>query len=145
MADKKLTVGDWMTPHPKTIDAEASVIEAIHVLREKNVRRLPVMKSGKLVGLVTEKMLLGYMPTKATALDQWELQYILNKTPVTAAMNPKPHTVRPDALISEAAKMLHDRKLNGVIVVDDEGDLIGIITTTNALEALVHFAQEAAR
>jgi acetoin utilization protein AcuB len=145
MADKKLTVGDWMTHNPQTIDADASVVEAIHVLREKNIRRLPVMKNGKLAGLVTEKMLLGYMPTKATTLDQWELQYILNKTPVTAAMNPTPHTVRPDALISEAAKLLHDRKLNGIIVVDDEGDLIGILTTTNALEALVFFASEAAR
>jgi acetoin utilization protein AcuB len=144
MADKKLTVGDWMTKNPQTIDADASVIEAIHVLREKNVRRLPVMKAGKLAGLVTEKMLLGYMPA-ATTLDQWELQYILNKTPVTAAMNATPHTVRPDALLSEAAKLLRDRKLNGVIVVDDEGDLIGILTTTNALEALVFFASEAAR
>jgi acetoin utilization protein AcuB len=145
MADKKLTGGDWMTHNPQTIDADASVVEAIHVLREKNIRRLPVMKNGKLAGLVTEKMLLGYMPTKATTLDQWELQYILNKTPVTAAMNPTPHTVRPDALISEAAKLLHDRKLNGIIVVDDEGDLIGILTTTNALEALAFFASEAAR
>jgi acetoin utilization protein AcuB len=145
MADKKLTVGDWMTHNPQTIDADASVIEAIHVLREKNIRRLPVLKNGKLAGLVTEKMLLGYMPAKATTLDQWELQYILNKTPITAAMNPTPHTVRPDALISQAAKLLHDRKLNGIIVVDDEGDLIGILTTTNALEALVHFASEAAK
>lgn len=143
--DKKLTVGDWMTRSPQTIDADASVIEAIHMLRERNIRRLPVMKNGKLVGLVTEKMLFGYMPAKATTLDQWELQYILNKTPVTAAMNPTPHTVRPETLISDAAKLLHDRKLNGVIVVDDEGDLIGILTTTNALEALIHFAGEAAR
>lgn len=146
MADKKrLTVGDWMTHNPQVIDANASVIEAIHVLREKNIRRLPVMKNGKLAGLVTEKMLLGYMPAKATTLDQWELQYILNKTPVTAAMNPTPHTVRPDTLISDAARLLHDRKLNGIIVVDDEGDLIGILTTTNALEALQFFATEAAK
>ncbi|HYG69435.1 MAG TPA: CBS domain-containing protein [Anaeromyxobacteraceae bacterium] len=145
MADKKLTVGDWMTKSPHTIDADASVIEAIHVLREKNIRRLPVMKNGKLAGLVTEKMLLGFMPAKATTLDHWELQYILNKTPVTAAMNPSPHTLRPDALIADAAKLLHDRKLNGVIVVDDEGDLIGILTTTNALEALRYFALDAAK
>jgi acetoin utilization protein AcuB len=145
MADKKLTVGDWMTRNPTTIDADASVIEAIHALREKNIRRLPVMRGGKLVGLVTEKMLLGYMPAKATSLDQWELHYILNKTPVTAAMNALPHTVKPDALIADAAKLLHDRKLNGILVVDDEGDLIGILTTTNALQALIYFAQAQAR
>jgi len=85
-------------------------------------------------------MLLGYMPTKATTLDQWELHYLLSKTPVTAAMNPKPHTVRPETPLADAARLLHDRKLNGVIVVDEHGDLVGIMTTTNALEALIHYA-----
>jgi acetoin utilization protein AcuB len=137
----KLTVGDWMTRNPITIGEDASIVEAIHLLREKNIRRLPIMsKAGKLVGLVTEKMLLGYMPAKATTLDQWELHYLLAQTPVTAAMNPKPHTVREATPLSDAARLLHDRKLNGVIVVDGNGDLVGIMTTTNALEALIHFA-----
>ena len=136
----KTTVGEWMTRNPITIDDSASVVEAIHLLREKNIRRLPVMKQGKLVGLVTEKMLLGYMPTKATTLDQWELHYLLSKTAVTAAMNPKPHTVSPETPLADAARLLHDRKLNGVLVVDPQGDLVGIMTTTNALEALIHFA-----
>jgi acetoin utilization protein AcuB len=145
MADTKLTVGDWMTSNPMTIDEDASVIEAVHTLKEKNIRRLPVMGHGKLVGLVTEKMLLGYMPAKATTLDQWELHYLLSKTPVKAAMNPAPHTVRPETPISEAAKLLHDRKLNGVIVVDPAGKLVGILTTTNALEALIFFAAQAGK
>ncbi|WP_242395915.1 CBS domain-containing protein [Anaeromyxobacter oryzisoli] len=145
MADTKLTVGDWMTPDPMTIDEEASVIEAVHALKEKNIRRLPVMSHGRLVGLVTEKMLLGYMPAKATTLDQWELHYLLSKTPVKAAMNPTPHTVRPETPIAEAAKLLHDRKLNGVIVVDPDGKLVGILTTTNALEALIFFAAQAGK
>lgn len=140
----KLTVGDWMTANPMTIDEDASVIEAIHKLKEKNIRRLPVMRRGKLAGLVTEKMLLGYMPAKATTLDQWELHYLLSKTPVKAAMNATPHTVRPETPLAEAATLLHDRKLNGVIVVDARGDLVGLLTTTNALEALIHFTAEAA-
>ncbi|WP_242341220.1 MULTISPECIES: CBS domain-containing protein [Anaeromyxobacter] len=141
MADTKLTVGDWMTRNPITIGDDASIVEAIHLLRERNIRRLPVMKGDRIVGLVTEKMLLGYMPAKATSLDQWELQYLLSKTPVTAAMNPKPHTVKPETPISEAAKLLHDRKLNGVIVAGTRGELVGILTTTNALEALIHFSR----
>ncbi len=145
MADKKLTVGDWMTPNPMTIDEDASVIEAIHLLKEKNIRRLPVLKKGRLAGLVTEKMLHAYTPGKATALDTWELHYLLSKTPVREAMNPKPHTVKPPTPIWEAAKLLHDRKLNGVIVVNEAGDLVGILTTTNALEALIHFASTAAK
>ncbi len=141
----KLTVGEWMTKNPITIEQDASVIEALHLLKEKDIRRLPVMKKGKLVGLVTEKMLYGYMPAKATSLDQWELHYLLSKTPVKAAMNPKPHTVAANAPISEVAKLLHDRKLNGVIVVSDKGDLAGLLTTTNALEALIWFTQLASK
>jgi acetoin utilization protein AcuB len=134
-----------MTKNPISIEEDASVIEAIHLLKEKSIRRLPVMRKGKLAGLVTEKMLYGYMPAKATSLDQWELHYLLSKTPVKAAMNPKPHTVRPDTLVSEAAKLLHDRKLNGILVVDEEGDLVGLMTTTNFLEALIWFAELAAK
>jgi acetoin utilization protein AcuB len=138
---KRLTVAEWMTKNPITIEEDASVIEAIHLLKEKSIRRLPVMKKGRLSGLVTEKMLYGYMPAKATSLDQWELHYLLSKTPVKAAMNPKPHTVKPETLVSEAAKLLHDRKLNGILVVDEEGELEGLMTTTNFLEALIWFAQ----
>ncbi len=141
----KLTVGEWMTKNPITIEQDASVIEAIHLLKEKNIRRLPVLAKGKLVGLVTEKMLYGYMPAKATSLDQWELHYLLSKTPVKAAMNPKPHTVPSDEPISEVAKLLHDRKLNGVLVVNRKGELEGLLTTTNALEALIWFTQLAGK
>ena len=145
MSPTKRTVADWMTPHPITIQEDASIIEAIHLLKEKNIRRLPVMRGTAIAGLVTEKMLLGYMPTKATSMDQWEVHYLLSKTPVKAAMNEKPYTVRPETPLAEAARLLHDRKLNGVIVVDDKGGLAGLLTTTNALEALIYYAQLAAK
>ncbi|WP_248343813.1 CBS domain-containing protein [Anaeromyxobacter paludicola] len=131
-----------MTRNPVTIETDASIVEAVHLLKEKNIRRLPVMKGGKVAGVVTEKMLLSYMPSKATSLDHWEVQYLLGKTPVSEAMNPSPHTVKAETDITEAARLLHDRKLNGVLVVDEAGGLVGIFTTTNALEALVAFAQE---
>jgi len=143
MSTTKLTVGDWMTPNPITIQEDASIIEAIHLLKEKNIRRLPVMRGGAIAGLVTEKMLSGYVPTKATSLDQWEIHYLLSKTPVKAAMNATPYTVHPETPIAEAAKLLRDRKLNGVIVVDAQGKLAGLMTNTDALEALIHFAEAA--
>ncbi len=139
MKASKLTVADWMTPNPITIEEDATVLEAIHLLKERSIRRLPVMRAGRLVGLVTEKMLLGYMPAKGTALDQWELHYLLSRTPVRHAMNPTPHTVTPETPLADAARLLHDRKLNGVLVLSARGDLVGLLTTTNALEALIHF------
>ncbi len=145
MKPNKLTVGDWMTQSPITVEEDATVMEAIHLLKEKNIRRLPVMRAGRLVGLVTEKMLLGYMPAKGTTLDQWELHYLLSRTPVRQAMNPTPHTVTPDTPLADAARLLHDRKLNGVLVMSAKGDLVGLLTTTNALEALIYFAAAASR
>ncbi len=145
MAASKLTVGDWMTPNPITIEEDATVLEAIHLLKERSIRRLPVMRAGRLVGLVTEKMLLGYMPAKGTALDRWELQDLLSRTPVRHAMNPDPHTVTPETPLADAARLLHDRKLNGVLVLGANGDLVGLLTTTNALEALMYFSSAAAR
>ena len=143
MAPTKTKVSDWMTRNPITIDAGATIIEAIHLLKEKNIRRLPVMRHGKLVGIVTERMLLTFSPGKSSSLDTWELHYLLARTPVSEAMNPKPHTVTPETDISDAAGLIRDRKLNGVTVVNEQGDLVGILTTTNALEALIWFAKNA--
>ncbi|HET9551349.1 MAG TPA: CBS domain-containing protein [Anaeromyxobacteraceae bacterium] len=137
----KTKVRDWMTPDPITIDAGESIVRALHLLKEKEVRRLPVLKDGKLVGLVTERMLLTFQPGKATPLDVWEVQYLLAQTPVTAAMNPHPHTVTPDTDLADCAQIIHDRKLNGITVVDEAGKLVGILTTTNALEALIWFSR----
>ncbi|MGB9080830.1 MAG: CBS domain-containing protein [Desulfuromonadaceae bacterium] len=130
-------VKQWMTTNPITMEEDASVIEAIHIMKEKNVRRIPIMRKGKFVGLVTERMIKEYTPSKATALDTWEIHYLLSKTPVKEAMNPKPFTVTPDTELTDAAQLIHDEKLNGLCVLDNEGNLAGILTTTNILEALI--------
>ena len=143
---KKLLVGDWMTRNPITIQQTATVMEAIHLLKEKSIRRLPVMSGDQLVGVVTEKMLLGYAPPqRSTSMDQWEMHYVLSKTPITEAMNPKPYMVRPSASLADVAQHLHDRKLNGVLVVNEKAELVGIFTITNALEALIAFARAQGR
>jgi acetoin utilization protein AcuB len=59
-------VGRWMTTRPVTVDESATVIEAMHLMKERRVRRLPVMRGGKIAGLVTEQMMKEYTPSKAT-------------------------------------------------------------------------------
>jgi acetoin utilization protein AcuB len=136
-------VGKWMTKSPIVIEKDATVIEAMHLMKEKNIRRLPVMDQGRIAGIVTEKMLSDFRPSKATSLDTWEIHYILSKTLITDAMNPKPYKVKPETDLAECAKLLHDRKLNGVLVVDDNDNLAGIFTVTNALEALIEISKSA--
>jgi len=130
-------VAQWMTRNPVTIEEDASIIEAIHLMKEKNIRRLPVMRQGKLSGLVTDRMIKEYTPSKASSLDTWEIHYLLSKTAVREAMNPHPYKVTPDTDLTEAAELLHDKKLYGLCVVDEKGELVGILTTTNTLEALI--------
>jgi acetoin utilization protein AcuB len=133
-------VSDWMTRDPITIDDHASIIEAVHLMKEKNVRRLPVMHRGRLAGIVTDRMLKDYSPGKATTLDTWEVHYLLSKTPVTEAMNPQPHTVRPDAMLTDAAQMIREHRLYGLCVVNDDGDLVGIVTIADLIEALFYLS-----
>ncbi len=128
---------DWMTPDPITIEANASIIEAIHLMKEKDIRRLPVTCNGAYCGLLTERMLMEYTPGKSTPLDTWEVHYLLSKATVADAMNPHPYTIRPDAPLCEAVRVMHDQKLNGICVTDHSGNLVGVVTTTNLMQALM--------
>ena len=88
----------WMTRNPITIEADATVIEAIHLMKERKIRRVPVMKKGKIAGILTEAMVKDFTPSKATTLDTWELHYLLSKTPVTKAMNPTDSITTSDCI-----------------------------------------------
>jgi acetoin utilization protein AcuB len=132
-----ITVADWMSKNPKTIEEDAPIMEAVHLMKEAGVRRLPVTRNGRFVGLLTDRMLKEYTPSKATCLDTWEVHYILAKTPVKEAMNANPFTVTPETKLVDAAEQINQNKLYGLCVVDARGDLVGILTTTDILKALV--------
>jgi acetoin utilization protein AcuB len=135
------TVATWMTKNPVTIEQDASIIEAIHLMKEKGIRRLPVMHKGAFIGLITERMIKEYTPGKATSLDTWEVHYLLSKTPVKDVMNPKPITVQPETDLSVAAQAILDHKLYGLCVVDAKGKLVGIMSVGDMLKAVVQFAK----
>jgi len=139
-----VTVDRWMTRNPITIETDTTIMEAMHLMKEHNIRRLPVMHEGKIAGILTEQMVKAFSPSPATALDVYELHYILSKTPVSAAMNPHPCTVKLGTALTEAAELLHDLKLHGLLVVDDQDSLVGILTITNALEALIAICNDPA-
>ncbi|GLH66986.1 CBS domain-containing protein [Geothrix edaphica] len=135
------TVDKWMTKNPITIQEEASIIEAIHLMKEKGIRRLPVMAGGRFVGLITERMIKDYTPGKATSLDTWEVHYLLSKTAVKEVMNQSPQTVTPDTDLATAAQAILDHKLYGLCVVDAKGQLVGIMSVGDMLKAVVEFAK----
>jgi len=137
------TVDKWMTRNPITIEQDASIIEAIHLMKEKGIRRLPVMVKGRFTGLITERMIKDYTPGKATSLDTWEVHYLLSKTPVKDVMNKAPRTITPEEDLATAAQAILDHKLYGLCVVDAKGDLVGIMSVGDMLRAVVEFARSA--
>lgn len=132
-----IKVERWMTRNPYTIEADASIIEAMHLMKEKNIRRLPVTCNGKFCGLITELMIKSFMPGQSTSMDTWEIHYILAKATVRDAMNPHPMTIAPDTPLCQAAQIIHDNKLNGLCVTDADNNLVGLLTNTNLMEALI--------
>jgi acetoin utilization protein AcuB len=131
-------IRETMTANPVTIHAEASLPEALALMREKKVRRLPVLDAkGKLVGIVSEKDLLYASPSPSTTLSSWEIPSIVAKIKVQQLMAKKVLTVQEGDLLEEAARLMADRKIGGLPVLRGEA-LVGIVTETDIFRALLH-------
>jgi acetoin utilization protein AcuB len=129
-------VREWMTPNPLTVDPDTPVLEAINLLKQKGFRRLPVVKDGKLIGLVTDKDLKDAMPSKATTLSVWEMNYLLSKLTVKEVMAKPVVTVGVDEPLEKAALVMEEKKIGGLPVMEGE-KLVGIITVTDVLRAFI--------
>jgi acetoin utilization protein AcuB len=99
-------------------------------MKSNGIRRTPVMKNGKLVGIISDKDLLNAAPSDATSLSVWELNYLLGKITVGEIMTKKVITVTPDTPIEEAAYLMAAKKIGGLPVMSD-GHLVGLITETD--------------
>ncbi len=129
-------VKNGMTADPFTISPEASITDALELMQEKHVRRLPVMKGDLLVGLVTERDVSDGSPSRATSLSVHEMRYLLDKTKISSVMTKDPITISADAFLEEAAVIMRDNKISTLPVMED-GKLVGIITETNIFSAFI--------
>jgi acetoin utilization protein AcuB len=131
-----MLVRDWMTKDPLTVAPDTPVLEAINLLKHRGFRRLPVVKDGKLIGLVTDKDLKDAMPSKATTLSVWELNYLLSKLTVQEVMAKPVVTVGAEEPLEKAALLMEEKKIGGLPVMEGER-LVGIITVTDVLRAFI--------
>jgi acetoin utilization protein AcuB len=125
-----MLVGRWMTPDPKTITPDVSVLEATERMQRERVRRYPVIGEGTLVGIVSLDDLLRASPSAVTSLNVWEVSYVLSQVKVGDVMTKDVITVTEFTPLEEAAKIMLDRKIGGLPVVRD-GVLLGIITESD--------------
>ena len=122
-----MKVRDFMKADVISIETKTSIMEAQNIMRKKNIKRLPVMKKGKLIGLVTRHMLLEASPSSASSLSVFELNYLLTKMIVDDIMVKDPITVPPDYPV-EAVIWLGKKHGVAAFPVVEDGKLVGIIT-----------------
>jgi acetoin utilization protein AcuB len=123
-------VGERMSRPVISVPPDAPINEVLAMFRKEHIRRAPVMKNGKLVGIVSERDLLNASPSSATTLSVWEMHYLISKVKVTDVMTKKVITVDKDTPIEEAARIMADRKIGGLPVAS-AGKVVGMITETD--------------
>jgi acetoin utilization protein AcuB len=125
-----MLVGERMTSPVIFVAPDMPVQDALIQMRKDKVSRYPVMKKGKLVGIVSEDDLLNASPSDATSLSVWEINYLLSKITVERVMTKEVVTVTEDTPIEEAARLMADHRIGGIPVVRGK-DVVGIITQTD--------------
>jgi acetoin utilization protein AcuB len=130
-------VSDWMTTKVFTVKQNDNISDAIKLLKEKKVKHLPVVENGdKVVGILSDRDIKDYTPSKVSTFDIHELNYILFTTKVAKIMVKNVITAVPDMPIEEAAMVMYDKNI-GCLPVVDKGKLIGIISDKDLFRVLV--------
>jgi len=130
-----MKVRDIMSTNVVTVTEKTLVNDAKQIMEAHRIRRLPVMKKDKLVGLVTKHMLLEAAPSPATSLNIWELNYLLAKMTVKEVMVKNPFTISPDIPVEEALQLGQDKGFGAFPVVED-GRLVGVVTESDLVRMM---------
>ncbi|SDN87426.1 acetoin utilization protein AcuB [Desulfonauticus submarinus] len=133
-----MLIKDWMTKDVITVTPDTSMLKASKILKEKDIRRLPVVDdSGKLIGIITDRDIKEASPSKATTLDVHELYYLLSEIKVKDIMTPNPTTINVNDTVEKAAITMLKKKIEGMPVVDENEQVVGIITDTDIFKVLI--------
>jgi acetoin utilization protein AcuB len=125
-----MLVGERMSHPVITMSPDLPIVDALNLMKRERIRRAPVVKDGKMVGIVSDKDLLNASTSPATSLSVWELNYLLSKITVKEVMSKKVLSVSENTPIEEAARIMADNKIGGLPVTRDD-EVVGIITETD--------------
>lgn len=131
-----MLVGERMSHPVITVNPKMPITEALNLLRTEHIRRAPVIKDGKMVGIISEKDLLNAAPSSASSLSVWEVNYLISKVTVAEVMSKKVFSVSEDTPIEEAARVMADNKIGGLPVTRGD-EVVGMITETNLFKVFL--------
>ena len=131
-----MLVGQRMSRPVITVSPDLPITEALTLLKRNNIRRAPVVKRGKMVGIITVADIMNASPSQATSLSIWEVNYLISKIKVDAVMTKKVLTVQEDIPIEDAAKLMVDTKIGGMPVMRGK-EIVGMITETDLFKVFL--------
>jgi CBS domain-containing membrane protein len=120
---------------PVTLTPDDTLDLANNVISLGRIRHIPVVENGKLVGLLSERDLIGAAANRIFGLNQKSKSALLKTESVKSIMKKRLVTVTPDTPIKDAARLMADKKI-GCVPVISAGALVGLVTTTNVLRYL---------
>ena len=132
-----MLVKNWMSKPAITIDADASMHDAIKLLKNNNIKMLPVLEKGRLVGIVTDRDLKRASASDATSLEIHELLYLISKIKIKEIMTKNPIKVAEDYTVEETAEILLKHNISGVPVIDQHHNIVGTITQNDVFRILI--------
>ena len=129
---KEGLVKEIMVGSPVTLKPEDTLNLANDLISLGRIRHIPVVEDGRLIGLLSERDLIGAAATQIFGLKQKSKSALLKSVLIKNVMKKKVITVTPETKIGEAARLMADKKIGCVPVMDD-GRLVGLVTTTDIL------------
>lgn len=132
-----MLIKDWMATSVLTVDANTSVMRATRTMKENNIRRLPVMSHGKLIGVVTDRDLKEASPSSTSDMDIHEMYYLLSEMKVKDVMTDKCISLKQDDTLEKAALVMLKERISGIMILDDEDHLVGLLSETDILRGFI--------
>lgn len=130
-------VGDIMSSPAICIDSQSTLPEAIHLMQDVGVRRLPVLKDQELVGIITLGDVRGALPSEVTSLNRSELGFLTEQVKVERVMRQPVITVQPDTKLADAARLMMEHRISGLPVLSADGVVLGLVTESNIFRLLI--------
>ncbi|MFQ6052114.1 MAG: CBS domain-containing protein [Candidatus Hydrothermarchaeota archaeon] len=150
-----MKVKDIMTKNVITVGPDETVLDVVNILKNNRISGLPVILEGKVVGIVTEADIMEICEKETVGhLYVWELSSKIREeldralrdiernasTKVKEIMTKKVETVSPETGISEAARIMSEKHINRLPVVDEKGKLVGIVSRADIIQAIAEFS-----
>lgn len=137
MSIKRGLVSNWMTREVVTVSPETTLPSARRIMDMKQIRALPVVRDGHLIGIVTRRGLLRADPSSIPLAEAWEKQYPLDQETVERIMTSPAISIAEDAQVGKAARVMLENKISALPVLDSARTLVGIITSSDLFRLVI--------